>query len=96
VKHSPPALTAYRVPDDDDLVVFFWQTEEQRAAAALSPAEREVLELLAAGHTNAEIARRRRSSVRTVANQVASIFRRLGVGSRAQLAAALSRRPRSR
>ena len=40
-----------------------------------------------AGLANAAIARRRGTSARTVANQVASIFRKLGVQSRAELAA---------
>ena len=53
----------------------------------LPPAERAVALALLEGHTNASIARRRQTSERTVANQVASVFRRLGVSSRAELAA---------
>ena len=53
----------------------------------LTPAEREVMTLLLAGKSNGEIARQRKTAVRTVANQVASLFRKLGVGSRAALAA---------
>ncbi len=56
---------------------------------ALPPAQREIAELLLAGLGNAEIARRRGRSERTVANQVAAIFRRFGVSSRAELAAKL-------
>ena len=61
--------------------------------SSLSAAERAVVKLVIAGRSNAEIARARRVSVRTVANQVASILRKLGVGSRASLIAALARSP---
>ena len=57
----------------------------------LTPAEREVARLIAAGTSNVEIARRRRSSPRTVANQAATIFRKLGVTSRLGLYALLAR-----
>lgn len=56
--------------------------------AALTLAERDVLELLRRGMTNAEIARLRDRSSRTVANQVASILRKSGAPSRRGLAAA--------
>jgi DNA-binding CsgD family transcriptional regulator len=55
----------------------------------LTDAERKVVALLLEGYANAEIATRRRASVHTIANQVASIFRKLGVGSRHELAARL-------
>ena len=61
-------------------------------ADTLSPAEREVARDAAAGLTNAEIAKRRGRKVRTIANQLASIYRKLGVGSRAELAVLLLRR----
>lgn len=54
-------------------------------ASALTAAEREVLALLVAGKSNREIAAARRRSVRTVANQVASILRKTGACSRASL-----------
>ena len=54
-------------------------------AARLSEAERQVVALLTTGSTNADIARCRGSSTRTVANQVQSIFRKLGARSRAEL-----------
>lgn len=54
---------------------------------ALSAAEREVLALLCRGLSNAEIARLRESSSRTVANQVASILRKTGSHSRRALSA---------
>lgn len=53
----------------------------------LSRAEQEVVELVLAGLVNAEIARRRGTSARTVANQIASIFRKTGARSRAEVCA---------
>jgi DNA-binding NarL/FixJ family response regulator len=59
-------------------------------AASLTVAEREVAAEVLCGRSNAEIARARATSTRTVAKQVAAVFRKLGVGSRAELALRLS------
>jgi DNA-binding CsgD family transcriptional regulator len=56
-------------------------------AALLTPAEKAVVELAASGLSNAAIARRRRSKPRTIANQLAAAYRKLGVGSRRELRA---------
>jgi len=61
----------------------------------VSNAQREVMGLLLAGMSTAEIARIRRRSVHTVAHQVDAIFRRLGVGSRLELFALVARLSRS-
>jgi DNA-binding NarL/FixJ family response regulator len=53
----------------------------------LTPAEAEVAALALDGLSNADIAARRRSSCRTVANQMSSIFRKLGIASRGELGA---------
>jgi DNA-binding NarL/FixJ family response regulator len=71
--------------DGADYVVFSLPAEPA-VALPLSAREREVLAALLAGHTNARIAADLGTSARTVANQVASIFRKLGVSSRAALA----------
>lgn len=55
----------------------------------LTEAERDVAERAIAGSSNRAIARARGTSERTVANQLASIFHKVGVGSRAELAAKL-------
>lgn len=55
--------------------------------SALTTAERHVLELVSMGLTNAEIAKMRNRSVRTVANQVASLLAKTGATSRRALAA---------
>ncbi|PRQ05904.1 Bacterial regulatory protein, luxR family [Enhygromyxa salina] len=53
----------------------------------LSESERAVVHALLAGRSNAEIAELRRTSVKTVANQLHAVYRKLGVGSRDELAA---------
>ena len=61
---------------------------EARAAAAadpLSDREREVLKLLALGHTNQEIAKQLYISVRTAETHRAHIMRKLGLDTRAEL-----------
>lgn len=59
--------------------------------ARLTPSEREIAALLIVGDSDADIARRRAVSARTVAKQAQEIYRKLGVGSRVELAAALTR-----
>jgi two-component system response regulator NreC len=56
-----------------------------RAVDDLTPREREVLRLIALGHTNAEIATMLYVSVRTVENHRASVMRKLGLRTRAEL-----------
>lgn len=55
----------------------------------LTAAERAVVGLAAVGLSNRAIAERRNASVRTVANQLAGAYRKLGVGSRFELMARL-------
>ncbi len=78
----------------DGVVVVSWQRDAP--LTPLSPAEHEVLTLAAGGATNAEIAKRRGTSVRTVANLLARAYRKLGIGSRAAAAARVAgtQRPR--
>lgn len=52
--------------------------------AALSRAERELLEWVAAGRTNRDIAKLRNRSVATVRNQLHSAFGKLGAGNRTE------------
>jgi DNA-binding NarL/FixJ family response regulator len=55
------------------------------AIAVLSPGERAVVQLAIRGHSNAAIARARRSAPRTVINQLRASFEKLGVRSRREL-----------
>lgn len=64
---------------------------DRALSAWLAPAEHTVISLLIEGLSYAEIAHARHTSVRTVANQVASGFRRLGVSGRAELLCMLAR-----
>jgi DNA-binding NarL/FixJ family response regulator len=57
--------------------------------AVLTTAEREIARGIGAGMSNAEIAQARGTAGRTVANQVASILRKLGLSSRIEIAALL-------
>jgi DNA-binding CsgD family transcriptional regulator len=59
-------------------------------SADLTPAERAVAELAAAGRSNREIAAELVLSVRTVESQLSVVYRKLDLPSRARLAAALA------
>ena len=58
----------------------------------LTPAELEVVALLAKGTTNAEIARARGTSTRTVETQIHRAYQELGVASRTRLAVVAAER----
>ncbi len=57
---------------------------------ALTAAERAVVLDACGGLSNAAIARKRKRSARTVANQLASAYRKLGVASRTELVAVIA------
>jgi DNA-binding CsgD family transcriptional regulator len=75
--------------EGEALVVVSVPVSRAPGAGTLTAAEAAVAREAVAGRSNAEIARRRGSSPRTVANQLASAYRKLGVVSRAELAARL-------
>jgi DNA-binding CsgD family transcriptional regulator len=76
--------TVFRGADGRDYAALWFSRQPDRRAG-LSGAEREVAEMILAGHSNAAIAAIRRVSKTTVATQVRSIFAKLGVSSRAEL-----------
>ncbi|MBL8917838.1 MAG: helix-turn-helix transcriptional regulator [Myxococcaceae bacterium] len=57
---------------------------------SLTESECEVVRLVAQGLSNEEVARARGSRPRTVANQLAAVYRKLGVFSRTELLARLN------
>ena len=61
--------------------------------SSLTPAERDVADLVARGLTNPEIAARLGVSAGTIKDHVSSALRKLGVRTRAELAAAVSSHP---
>jgi DNA-binding NarL/FixJ family response regulator len=80
------------VDASDDLAVLSVSTRPHgRAATSLSPAELEVAGYAMRGFSNDRIARERKVSARTISNQLRSIFEKLGVTTRSQLAAALAK-----
>lgn len=60
------------------------QRESAESAALLTPREREVLELVARGYRNAEIAAQLFISYHTVVNHVRNVYDKLSVSSRSQ------------
>jgi predicted ATPase/DNA-binding CsgD family transcriptional regulator len=60
--------------------------------ASLTPAEREVVRLVAEGHTNAQIGRRLFISVNTVKRHLSRVYAKVDVDGRAELAAQVARR----
>jgi DNA-binding NarL/FixJ family response regulator len=86
----PQGLRATKIEGlDGDYVVLSRPIELANLPTALSGAESDVARRIVAGEANEAIARARGTSLRTVANQVASIFRKLGVASRSELVARL-------
>jgi DNA-binding NarL/FixJ family response regulator len=72
--------------DGDELLVFEWtDAPAVEPLPELSKAELDVLARVVRGESNAAIARARKTSVRTVANQVASLLRKTQAGSRFEL-----------
>lgn len=87
-----PRIVPFR-SGDAQLAVLSVPLQDTAVMDPLTPAEREVAVLAVAGLSNQAIAERRGRSVRTVANQMASVLVKLGVASRYELAARLARCP---
>jgi len=89
VNRPPPGVEIEIVEiDGETLLVFHCEPSTPvEARPNLTQAESELLRALAAGHPNAQIASARRTSKRTVANQVQALMRKFNVQSRHQLEA---------
>jgi DNA-binding NarL/FixJ family response regulator len=88
--HGLRAQLAEIVVGEDTLLVGATPRLDETKLAGLTSAEREVTALLIAGSTNHDIAQRRATSARTVANQVQSVFHKIGARSRGELVSHLS------
>jgi DNA-binding NarL/FixJ family response regulator len=72
--------------DHDQYLVLSFPAPTWELPECLTAAEREIVLAMLRGASNEAIARVRRTSIRTVANQIASIFVKLRVSSRIELA----------
>jgi len=94
-----PALVApsgmrssrFAIADDEYLVLSYPIEDDIVLPDSLTDAERAVAVLLLRGMSLRAIAKQRKTSPRTIANQSRSIYRKLGVGSRLELGVALRR-----
>ena len=74
-----------------EFLVLSFPSSVPESLSELTEAERSVALGVLRGASNAAIARQRGTSVRTVANQLATIYRKLAVRSRRELARRLQR-----
>jgi DNA-binding CsgD family transcriptional regulator len=81
--------------DGEELAVLSHPLDEPAALAGLTEAERRVAADVADGLSNEQIAHRRGTAASTVAKQIGSVFRKLGVGSRRELVARMKGSARS-
>jgi DNA-binding NarL/FixJ family response regulator len=79
----------------EEVAVLSFPLRQPALPPTLSAAEQEIALGMLEGLSNSEIATARRTSPRTVANQVASLFRKLGVRSRSEAVTVLGRLQRS-
>ena len=75
----------------EELAVRTAATPTIAGAEQLTPRERELVSLVAAGASNKEIARRLAISVKTVKTHLTSVFKKLGLSTRLELAVAVGR-----
>jgi len=87
---------AWAVSDSEAALVALSRQSDPEGLAPLSAAERAVANGLLAGLSDADIARARNSSRRSVAKHAAALFHKLGVHSRAELAAKCAMLPACR
>lgn len=82
---SSDEVAAFTMSLGGERLLIFSVPLEEVAEHGLTPSESEVAQAVCQGLSNHEIAQRRQTSVRTVANQLASIYEKLEVHSRAEL-----------
>ncbi len=82
--------TAFEFAEEQLVVISVPTGLDSGLLDVLTTAERDVVAGVFKGFSNAAIAASRGTSPRTVANQLASVFSKLRIGSRAELAAVLA------
>lgn len=87
----PTRLERMKLDDGAEVLLFSAPNKDHGALGALTEAEREVAGAAARGEENRTISARRKTSQATVAKQLASAYRKLGVATRAELARLLLR-----
>ncbi len=87
--HAPPGLASARLMLDTEYLVLSYPLPTPALPKTLSQAEREVAILLVRGLSSRAVAARRGVALRTVSNQIASLYAKLGVGSRIEFVRAL-------
>jgi len=87
VAKAPKNLRVEYSGEGQTVAIISFDVDDSDKTGELTSAEREVALLALEGKSNHEIAEARHCSVRTVANQLQSVFRKLGIRSRAELAA---------
>jgi DNA-binding NarL/FixJ family response regulator len=86
----PIGFSVYRFQinaDEFALLTFSVTEPSPNGIRSLTPSERAVYERLVAGWSTVAIAKERHTSARTVANQVAALYRKLKITSRRELRA---------
>jgi DNA-binding CsgD family transcriptional regulator len=89
---APPDDLRVRTFDGTDgrRYAALWFSRPARSGPTLTSVEREVVEMILAGRSNAEIAAARHVALSTVATQVRRVFAKFGVSSRAELMGCLT------
>ncbi len=97
-RRTPARATGREVPGpeasrivvgEQELALLTFPIRPATLPETFSAAEREIALAVLEGRSNASIAAERRTSVRTVANQIGAMFRKLGVHSRPEFVVAL-------
>lgn len=81
--------------EEESYVIVSWPITAGQWQRDLTEAELDIALGILQGESNKGIAERRGTSARTVANQIAGIYHKLGITSRAELAARATRKSRA-
>ncbi|MFO0617127.1 MAG: LuxR C-terminal-related transcriptional regulator [Polyangiaceae bacterium] len=83
---SAEAVEAYRLEiDGEEYLLIGIPVGSPKLERDLTPVEATLIEGVLAGLSNRQLAEKRGTAVRTIANQLQTLYRKLGVGSRGEL-----------